>query len=74
MQVYACLAEELPEEACHALLGSVLEGMGKAAAEDDSAAWETAEAMCVVEAATALACKSGSSAELAGLLLSAIHR
>ena len=74
LQVYACLAEQLPEKVCHVLLGSVLEGMGQAAADDASAAWGTAEAMCVVEAAAALACKTGSAAQLAGVLLTATLR
>lgn len=74
LQVYACLAEKLPQEACQALLSTVLESAGEAAAEDDSAAWDTAEAMWVVEAATAIAHKTGGSAQLAGLLCSAMQR
>ncbi len=73
MQVYACLAEELPQEACQALLSSVLEGMGEAAAEDDAAVWAAAEAMWVVEAAIAIARKAGTTAQLADLLLSALQ-
>lgn len=73
--MYTCLAEELPQEACQAFLSSVLDDTGEAAAEDDAAAaWAAAEAMWVVEAATALARKNGGTAQLAHLLLSAVQR
>ena len=72
--MFACLAEKLPQEACQALLCSVLESAGDAAAEDDSAAWNTAEAMWAVETAIAIAQKTGGSAQLAGLLHNAMQR
>ena len=74
MQVYACLAEQLNQEACHHLLRSVLDGASGAALAGGAAAWETAEAIWLVDTAAALARKTGGAAQLAGLLRNSMQR
>ena len=72
LQVYACLAEELPEEACHALLIELLEDISKDATEDVT--WATAEAISTVDTAMTMQQKAGGSEKLSSSLLSALQR
>lgn len=69
--MYACLADELPEEACHQLLlGSLGDHTGTA--QDDM--WHAAEAISLIETAVARTRRTGSTDRLSASLLTALQR
>jgi hypothetical protein len=71
LQVYACLAQELPEEACHQLLvGSLVDHTNTA--QDHM--WHAAEALCLIETAAFRARRTGSTDSLKALLLAVLQR
>lgn len=72
LQVYTCLAEELPKEVCHALLIEHLEDISMDATEDVT--WATAEAICAIDNAMTMEQKARGSKRLSSLLLSALQR
>lgn len=71
LQVYACLADELPEEACHQLLVDRL-GDHTDTAQDQM--WHAAEAISLIETAAARASRTGSTDRLCASLLTALQR
>ena len=71
VQVYACLADELPEEACHQLLVGSL-GHHTGTAQDHM--WHAAEAISLIETAAARARRTGSTDRLCASLLTALQR
>jgi len=72
LQVYACLAEELPKEACHAVLIQLLEDISKDATEDVT--WAIAEAISAIQTAMTMEQKAGGSERLDSSLLRALQR
>ena len=69
--MYACLADELPEEASHQLL---LGGLGDHTGTAQDHMWHAAEAMSLIETAAARARRTGSTDRLCASLLTAVQR